>query len=96
MKGSPYPAGFTYIWDYFSEISAGRQSGMNGSQPLSYTEILAWVVLTKRNVSAWDVEVIKSIDAVFMKTSAQLLQERRERKRLAQEAASKTPTRSRR
>lgn len=38
--------------------------------PLSYSEIKAWSELTKTEPEAWEVDVIKQIDRVYMSEAA--------------------------
>lgn len=40
---------------------------MNGPLPISYSEIKAWSELTDTPVSPFDVEVLKKIDALFLR-----------------------------
>lgn len=66
LDGPPYPHGFEYLWLWYIEVSAGRQSGMNGPNPISWSEIDSWSRMTRRHPQAWEVDIIKMIDGVFL------------------------------
>lgn len=55
-----------YLWNYFCELSNSRDYLETGPKSLSYSEIQAWSQLTKTNPTAWEVQVIKAIDRVFI------------------------------
>lgn len=40
---------------------------MNGPSALSYLEIKAWSDLMGNTLSPWEVDIIKQIDAIYMK-----------------------------
>jgi len=50
-------------------LNASRGAGFSGPNPISYSEIKAWVDLTDQDLSAKDVEVIKMLDGVYMKVA---------------------------
>lgn len=61
----PLPLRVGYLWGWWCELAAGRQSGM-GLNGLAWSEIRAWQQLTGRAIALWELEVIRSIDALFL------------------------------
>ncbi|WP_458796417.1 phage tail assembly chaperone [Pasteurella multocida] len=39
--------------------------------PISYSDILAWSILTKVSLAAWEIEVIKQIDIVYLNSQTE-------------------------
>ena len=68
LIGPQFPTLVSHIWSAFAALSSARTNGFSGPNPLSYTEIKSWVELTNASVSARDVEAIKSLDIVFIRT----------------------------
>ena len=62
-----FPSLLKYIWDSFLILSQGRQAGMSGPQPLTYTDIKSWVELTGYEVTPFELEVIKKLDSTYIK-----------------------------
>lgn len=60
------PDALLYLWEWFYELSNGRQYGEFGPMPLSFTEIKAWADLSKAEPDAWEVKVIKQLDRLFL------------------------------
>ena len=54
-----------YLWDWFRELSQGRQGGL-GPSPLSWSDILAWAKLTGRRLSPWETHTLRAIDAAWL------------------------------
>lgn len=54
--GEP-PEGLAYLYHYYLEL--------RGSEPLTYTEISNWSQLTRRNLAAWEVSVIRALDICY-------------------------------
>jgi len=50
----------------FGELSNGRQYGAFGPAPITFLDIKAWGELMKVELTAWEVEVLKEIDRVYM------------------------------
>jgi len=55
-----------YLWEWFCQLSNSRSYAEFGALPISYNEIKAWAELTRSEPTAWEVEVIKKIDGVFI------------------------------
>jgi hypothetical protein len=67
LQGPNFPTELEYIWSYFLELSATRSQGYSGPLPITYQEIMAWRDLTNNIVNAWEVEVIKRLDRIYIK-----------------------------
>lgn len=53
------------VWEAFVDLSASRQIGMIAN-PISYADIAAYRALTLEPLSAWDVRLIKRLDAAVL------------------------------
>jgi len=58
-----------YVWEWFCDLSGGRGYSDIGPSPLTYTEIKAWADLTKQDPEAWEIQVLKRIDRIFISES---------------------------
>jgi hypothetical protein len=56
----------------FNQLSTRRSYGMNGPQPITFTEIQAFDLLTGANLTAWEVETLTSMDSIFISKTYQL------------------------
>jgi len=68
LESPPFPTLVSHIWSAFIALSSARTNGYNGPNPLTYTDIKAWAELTNSYVSSRDVEAIKLLDTVFIRT----------------------------
>ena len=66
LKPIDAPDCLMYLWGWFCDLSNSRQYGEAGPMALTYSEIQAWANLTKNEPAAWEVEVLKKIDRVFL------------------------------
>jgi len=55
-----------HVWSAFIALSNSRTMGFSGPNPITYNEIKAWKELTDTPISSREVEVIKSVDVVYM------------------------------
>nr|DAM33206.1 MAG TPA: hypothetical protein [Caudoviricetes sp.]DAR61089.1 MAG TPA: hypothetical protein [Caudoviricetes sp.] len=56
----------SYLLQYFYELCQSRQIGMTVN-PLSFTEVDAWMRLSERPLEWWEIEVIKRLDVIWLK-----------------------------
>lgn len=63
-----FPDAASHIWSTFIELHNGRTYGMSGPNPLSYDIIKAWCDLTGIDLSPWEIDIIKSLDNLWIKT----------------------------
>lgn len=66
LEPKEMPECLLYLWGWFCELSNSRQYAEYGPMALSYTEIQAWANLMKSDPTAWEVDVIKQIDRVYL------------------------------
>jgi hypothetical protein len=55
------PAAGELVWEWFMDLDAGRQSGMQAN-PISWSEIKAWQELTGHSPSGWQLSAIRAMD----------------------------------
>lgn len=57
-------------WLWWCELSGGRQQGF-GASPLTWSDIVSWMRLTARRLTALDIAAIRAIDAAFLTACAE-------------------------
>ncbi len=62
----PIPQQLAYLLEWFWEINCGRPVSMGGYLPLPSVEIAAWCGLKGVRLKIWEVDALRSIDAVFL------------------------------
>lgn len=55
-----------YLWEWFLQLNAARQSNGMSINPISYSEIQAWVTLMQINISPFEIVIIKALDNMFI------------------------------
>jgi hypothetical protein len=63
-----FPDIASHIWSSFIELHEGRTYGMSGPNPISYDIIKSWCDLTGVVLTPWEIETIKSLDNLWIKT----------------------------
>lgn len=64
------PEAAAYVWSYFLRLHSGRgQGGLGGFLPLNYQEIESFCNMEKVELESWELDMIKSLDACFLKVS---------------------------
>ena len=58
LESPSLPDWMLYLWGWFVELHEGRQR----NDPLSWSDIYAWVRLTGRRVTPWELHCIKRVD----------------------------------
>lgn len=56
-EAPPPPEGITYLWEWYLEMRTG--------EPLTFSEIRNWSDLTKQELKAWEVDVIRTLDRLY-------------------------------
>lgn len=67
LQGPQFPELMEYVWSAFISLHSARGQGFNGPLPISYQEIDAWQRMTKNTLLPWEIEVVKRLDAVYLK-----------------------------
>jgi hypothetical protein len=70
LDGPPAPEGAEHLWDTFMRISTRRGSTGFGAAPLSWSDLDAFVRMTRCPLSPWEIEVIERLDDLFMAEQA--------------------------
>jgi hypothetical protein len=69
LNGPEFPSLVSHIWSAFISLSQSRSAGFNGPNPITYEQIKAWKDLTETPLDAREVEAVKSLDSVYMRTA---------------------------
>jgi hypothetical protein len=64
------PDAALYLWEWFIDLSNGRQYGECGAMPLSYAEMQAWSNLRRIRPEAWEAEAIRRLDHAYLNETA--------------------------
>ena len=66
-----FPDIASHLWATFLELHDGRTYGMSGPNPISYDLIVAWCKLSGVDLAYWEIEIIKSLDNIWIKTTGE-------------------------
>lgn len=61
------PVELEYLWELYLRMSRRRQNGM-GMNPLSSTEVLAWLARRRRRLDPFEHDILDQIDDVYLST----------------------------
>lgn len=61
-----FPMLLSHIWSAFISLSNSRTSGFSGPNPITYEQILAWKQVTEQPLDAWEADVIKRLDILYL------------------------------
>jgi hypothetical protein len=67
LIGPEFPDEVLHVWSAFLLLNQSRSQGFNGPLPITYQEIDAWLRLTNNRLFPWEIEVVKKLDAVYMR-----------------------------
>lgn len=65
LEKTKVPDAISYLWDWFLELHGARRSGVNGLEPISYSDIDAWSRLTHRHPTPDEVASLLRIDSAY-------------------------------
>jgi len=68
LDGPQFPTVISYIWSAFCSLSGTRSAGFSGPNPLSYTEIKAWMELTQTYLNPEEVKAVVKLDNMYLRT----------------------------
>jgi hypothetical protein len=71
------PEQFAILWHDFFDLHNTRTSNGYGVNPISYTEIDAWVRLTGNDLTSEECRLIKIIDTIYLNVTAEAQKEKR-------------------
>ena len=63
-----FPEEFKHVLDWYQDLEQGRVFGMNGPEPMTYQEIMAWALLKETEPTPFEVQVIRMLDASWRNT----------------------------
>ena len=66
------PIELLYLWEWYLELSAGRNYGsMGGPLPISHLEIAGWCGLNGIELEKWELRTIKALDRLERMAAAE-------------------------
>ena len=66
------PVDMEHLWDIFWELNASRGSSGFGPSPISYLEIEAWTRITHKELTSWEISVLRQMDAAYLLTASEM------------------------
>lgn len=63
------PEGFEYLWSIFWELRSGIEAGFSGAK-VTWRNVLDYQEVTGFELSAWEVEAVRAMDAAIAKWQA--------------------------
>jgi len=60
------PAGLLYLLHSFHELGSARQAGFGSPCAIGWSEMQAWSRLTGTPLAAWEVRVLRLLDAAWI------------------------------
>lgn len=60
------PETVAHLWVAFCQMSNARTSNGFGPNPLTYHDVEAWSRVTGVELTAWEIDVLKRLDVVFL------------------------------
>jgi len=64
-----FPNVLANVWTAFCALNNTRGQGFSGPNPITYTEIRDYKELTETPLAPREVELLKHLDAVYMRTT---------------------------
>jgi len=68
LDGPTLPFLLSHLWSAFLHLNSSRSSGMS-SNPITFQEIKAWAELTSTPLNPTDVEIIKRLDTLYIRSA---------------------------
>ncbi len=65
-----FPDAASHLWSVFLQLHKGRTYGMNGPNPICYDLIVDWCKLSGIKLQYWEVEIMQSLDVIWMETTS--------------------------
>lgn len=66
LEGPDFPSLMCYVWSAFLQLNETRTAGQVSANPISFTEIEAYLKLSNNRLSARDVEALRKVDKVYL------------------------------
>lgn len=66
MEAEPeFPDALAYLWGWVLELHGRSGIGMGGANPLTYTTIADWAILTRNRPQPYEVEALVALDGAL-------------------------------
>lgn len=65
LETPPFPLALEYLWRTFIRLSSRRGSNGFGINPISWSEIDAFVRNSQLTLAPWEIEIIEMLDDLF-------------------------------
>lgn len=69
-QAPPCPPALAHVWEWFQSLNTGRTGSGFGMNPLTFSEISAWCALTGNTLTPWEVDLLKTLDVLYLKEMA--------------------------
>lgn len=66
----PFPKEMSYLWQLYWRLRRRVPSGMSGREPVTHEAIVAFLAITKKTLTPWEVEVIEELDDLYRSAKA--------------------------
>jgi hypothetical protein len=63
------PQAVMHLWGWFLQLNGSRQQGMNGAQPISNVEYLAFFTLEDLALEGWETAALRRLDGIALESS---------------------------
>jgi hypothetical protein len=70
-KAPVLPPEAVHVWNAFVQLSSARTSNGFGPDPVTFTEVAAYVDLTGDVLDPWEIEAIREMDHAFLVSAAE-------------------------
>ncbi len=60
------PPGGSLLWNWFMDLNATRTWHMNGPNPISFTDIVAYARINRWSLAAHHVAILRAMDAAYV------------------------------
>ncbi|TIM07717.1 MAG: hypothetical protein E5Y62_18805 [Mesorhizobium sp.] len=61
----PFPVPLAYLWRAFWRLRRRKGAGISGREPIEWSDLTAFLALTKSTLTPWEVEVIEDLDDLY-------------------------------
>jgi hypothetical protein len=64
----PYPLSLDYLWSIYSRLRRRKGAGQFGPLPIEWPDIEAFCRIGKISLSPWEIEIIETLDDLYLAT----------------------------
>ena len=66
LEGPPFPQALVHVWSAFIDLSQCRSVGFSSPNPISYSEIRAYMETTMTPLSPIEVQAVRELDTAYL------------------------------